>query len=321
MSMLIGVASYLAPEKLRRTLETIREMTTGEWVCAIVHNESPEPENDWAVKVAAEAIHNDGRFCMISQPNSGYCGAVNTLIDYALQPWAEAHKLLDVDVIVSCDNDIEIRTRGWNEHMEAVLRDNPECGWVFPGDGHYSLENGRYRECLWHAGYCWMMSMKAREAVEFREVEMFNPNYLRAGYFNAKLGHHEEVDWATRLRLAGFTTACLPSVDVLHHETATQGDEAQHKPGGRIHDGVVRWMNHWNDRYVGNSIKYSMTAYDPRALRYTDWSVNALYLERMTLANFPNWNANPREVYIPGVGNMDAIEVLKPTGCYRGRAI
>ena len=80
-------------------------------------------------------------------------------------------------------------------------------------------------------------------------------------------------------------------------------------------------MNKWNRYFCGDDLKYSMAAYDPRALRYTDWPPCALYLERMTLAKFPGWNKNPRSVPVPGVGPMDVIEVLKPTGCYRGRAI
>jgi hypothetical protein len=135
------------------------------------------------------------------------------------------------------------------------------------------------------------------------------------------LGHHEEVDYMIRMRLDGWRIACVPEVQVLHHETATRGDEAVHKPGGRIHDGVVRWMNKWNRYFCGDDLAYSMTAYDPRALRYTDWPPCALYLERMVQHHFPNVNATPRKVAVPGVGVMDAIEVLKPEGPYVGRAI
>jgi hypothetical protein len=120
--------------------------------------------------------------------------------------------------------------------------------------------------------------------------------------------------------MAGYQIACIPEVDVKHHETATQ-DEAAHKPGGRIHDGVVRWMNKWNRYFCGDALKYSMTEYDPRALRYTDWPPCALYLERMTLHWHSDWNRDPRKVMIPGVGLMDAVEVLKPAGPYKGRAI
>jgi GT2 family glycosyltransferase len=165
--------------------------------------------------------------------------------------------------------------------------------------------------------------MKARAVMEKREEAMFLPSYIWAGYMNRNLGHHEEVEYMTRLRLAGFTTACLPHVDVFHHENSTQS-EASAK---RIHAGVVRWMNFSNKYFSGDGLKYpnpdpdSGEGYDPRTLRFTDWNVNALYLERMTLALFPDWNSNPRTVNVPGVGEMDAVEILKPKGCYVGRAI
>ena len=85
-------------------------------------------------------------------------------------------------------------------------------------------------------------------------------------------------------------------------------------------------MKKWNRYFVGDALTYpnpdpdSGEVYDLRALRYTDWSPNALYLERWTLAQFPDWNANPRSV-VTNAGLMDAIEVLKPSGHYKGRAI
>ena len=125
-----------------------------------------------------------------------------------------------------------------------------------------------------------------------------------------------------RLRLAGYQIACDPAVKVLHHESSTQSPES----AKRIHAGVVRWMNKWNRYFCGDALKYpnpdpdSGEGYDPRALRYTDWPPCALYLERWTLAQFPGLNATP-EVVQTTAGPMDAIKVLKPTNCYRERAI
>ena len=85
-------------------------------------------------------------------------------------------------------------------------------------------------------------------------------------------------------------------------------------------------MNKWNRYFLGEALKYpnpdpdSGEGYDPRALRYTDWPPCALYLERWTLAQFPHWNAAPETVET-SAGPMDAIKILKPKGCYIGRAI
>jgi hypothetical protein len=147
-------------------------------------------------------------------------------------------------------------------------------------------------------------------------------NHSTAHGMDTSLGHHEEVDLMIRLRLAGYRIACDPGVNILHHSTATSSPEAQK----RIHAGVVRWMNKWNRYFCGDSFKYpnpdpdSGEGYDPRSLRYTDWPPNALYLERWTLAQFPEWNSEP-EVVQTSAGPMDAIKILKPTGCYKGRAI
>jgi hypothetical protein len=142
------------------------------------------------------------------------------------------------------------------------------------------------------------------------------------------LGHHEEVDLMVRLRLAGYQIACDPGVNVLHHESSTQSPESAQ----RIHSGVVRFINKWNRYFCGDILKYpnpemgpwvgeeKREHYDPRFLRYTDWPPCALYLERWVLSQFPQLNATP-EVIQTSAGPMDAIKVLKPTNCYRERAI
>lgn len=136
------------------------------------------------------------------------------------------------------------------------------------------------------------------------------------------LGHHEEVDQAIRLRLAGYLIACDPNVHIIHHETSTQSPES----AKRIHAGVVRFMNKWEKYFVGNSVKHpnpdpdSGEGYDPRFIRYTDWNVNSLYLERWILSQFPDLNANPETIQT-SAGPMDVIKILKPAGCYKGRAI
>lgn len=321
----IGVASYGSPEKLRVTLETIRRKTTAaNWRCFVIDN----PYNgdiltkDDTTRAIMSFVDTDKRFVPMCLPeNIGYAGAVNKLLELA-----------ETDYIAYFDNDIEILTPGWDEHFMQVLDANPECGWVFPGAGHYGFHNGRYHECLWSAGYAWML----RRSVFQRPfgsgqttIGDITPLAKDPALFDTTLGHHEEVDYMIRMRLAGFNVGCCPQVSILHHETSTRSPESEK----RIHDGVVRWMNKWNRYFCGDVLKYSMTEYDPRALRYTDWPPCALYLERMTLHYFPRMNREPEQfadelrpldvhtVSVPGVGEMDAVRVLKPKGPYRGRAI
>lgn len=315
-----GVCSYRNPEKLAACLASIAAYSTTDWRCLIVHNPSGDEEGSKAGDVAAKFARLDDRVSVeYLQSNIGYAGAVNRIAERAETPY-----------FAYLDNDTEILTPGWDERLCAVMDLSQKIGQVFPGAGHYGFHNGLYHECLWNAGYAWV---QRKGAVE-KESEFWQQDYpgtIQPSFMDEHLGHHEEVDWMIRLRLAGYLIACDPGVNILHHQTATSSPESQK----RIHAGVVRWMNKWNRYFCGEVFKYpdpdqefdpttghfaSGEGYDPLALRYTDWPPCALYLERWILAQFPDWNQSPRVVQTTA-GKMDVIEILKPTGCYKGRAI
>jgi GT2 family glycosyltransferase len=307
----IGVASYRNPDKLRKTLESIEAMSHTDWRCFIVHNDSSDDADLAASKVMQQAARSNQRFVPFwMHANLGYAGAVNKLFELAETPY-----------VLYLDNDVEILTPGWDERFCQILDRFPEVGQVFPGAGHYGFHNGRYHECLWNAGYAWALRYEAADRVA-TDIVGHRLSGGIAPVMDPTLGHHEEVDLMIRLRLAGYQIACDPGVNVLHHESSTQSPES----AKRIHAGVVRWMNKWNKYFCGDALRYpnpdpnSGEGYDPRALRYTDWPPCALYLERWALAQFPKLNATP-EVIQTSAGPMDAIKVLKPTNCYRERAI
>ena len=294
----IGVASYRNPVKLRATLESIEKHTHSDWRCFVVHNPSDDIEGNTAAGIIRQAHFSNSRIVPVwPAENLRYAGAVNKIFDLAETPY-----------VAYLDNDIEVLTPGWDERLCAILDKHAEVAQVFPGEGHYGFHNGTYHECLWSAGFAWVMRRIRISAIP--------------GPMDISLGHHEEVDLMIRLRLAGYQIACDPGVSILHHQSSTS-DPASAK---RIHAGVVRWMEKWNRYFCGDILKYpnpdpdSGEGYDPRSLRYTDWPPCALYLERWALAQFPNLNAAPRTV-LTSAGEMDAIEVLKPKGCYVGRAI
>lgn len=307
-----GICAYRDAVKLRRAVDQFRKHTVSGWRLLIVDNPADGSETRPLIQsLAAEDPRIVPRFM---DANVGYAGAVNEILGWAETPY-----------VGYLDHDAYVQTPGWDVKLADVMDAHGEVGWMFPGAGHYGFQQNGYQECLWSAGFCWVLRRVAMQDLADKNITgtLMVDEYLpfHPGGFDGSLGHHEEVDYMIRLRLAGWRIGCCPEVLVRHDETATRADGADHKPGGRIHDGVVRWMNKWNRYFCGDSLQYSMTAYDPRALRYTDWPPCALYLERMTLARFPEWNRAPRVVQVPGVGVMDAVEVLKPTGCYRGRAI
>jgi GT2 family glycosyltransferase len=299
----IGVCSYRNPEKLRRCLKSIADMSTTQFHCMVVHNPSADTEGHDALEVAHSFANWDARFSVEElRENVGYAGAVNRIAHWVTTPY-----------FAYLDNDTEILTPGWDEKLCAVMDLDPKIGQVFPGAGHYGFHNGQYHECLWNAGYAWVLRRAAARCKGVQGV----PDLM-----DVTLGHHEEVDLMIRLRLAGYRIACSPEVQIEHHCTATNSPASDK----RIHAGVVRWMNKYTKYFCGDDIKRpnpdpdSGEGYDPRCLRYTDWPPCTLYLERWTLAQFPEWNASPRVVQT-SAGPMDAIEILKPTGCYKGRAI
>jgi len=292
----------MAPDKLRVTLTSLLAKTREFKYILVIHN--PTPNDQPTRDVIEEFQKASPKVHMIEMhKNVGYVGAVNFLLENAATP-----------LIGYCDNDVEFLTQDWDVKFREVLL-NPEVGQVFPGAGHHGFFNGKYHECLWNAGYCWML--RKETLTKLKDCDNFHNRSAVPGGLDTSLGHHEEVDFMIRLRLSGFQIGCCPDVQVLHHETATRSKESEQ----RIHDGVVRWMNKWNRYFCGEQLKYSMTAYDPCALRYTDWHPCALYLERYTLHYFPDWNKNPKQVTFPGCGVMDAVEVIKPKGPYVGRAI
>lgn len=301
----IGIASYGNTEKLASTVDSIIKNSVTDWRLFITDNPQPDPGTRDLILSLTKG--NSRIVPIFLDFNRGYAGAVNELIRRVT---AET-QVERSEYIAYCDNDIEIHTPGWDETLCKILDDNPECAQVFPGAGHYGFFNGKYHECLWSAGFCWVLRPNLSKEVNFLTL------------MDNTLGHHEEVDLAIKLRLNGSTIGCDPGVQVTHHATATSSPES----AKRIHAGVVRWMNRWNRYFCGDILKYpnpdpdSGEGYDPRSLRYTDWHPDALFLERMTLHYFPDWNSNPRTVNVPGVGEMDVIEVLKPKGCYVGRAI
>lgn len=311
MKIDLGVASFKNPERLKATLASIEKQTSSEWRCFIIHN--PAPDDGETRDIIMQASHRNKQFVPVwLESNVGYAGAVNELM-----------RIAKTDYFAYCDNDVEILTPGWDGHFAQLLDDNSEVGQVFPGAGHYGFHNGRYHECLWNAGYCWMIRRAALDKMAEIDARHLMVAPADFGKMDTSLGHHEEVQAMVRLRMAGYQIGCIPDIQVIHHQSATSSPES----AKRIHRGVVNWMNSQNRYFCGEAFSYpnpdpdSGEGYDPRTLRYTDWPPVALYIERMTLAKFPDWNKSPRSVMVEGVGEMDVIEVLKPKGCYVGRAI
>lgn len=281
----IGICSYGAdPAKLMRAVESVKQHSVTDWRCFVIHNPSPGDER------TCEFITNaacDSRIVPVWMPeNVGYVGAVNELFRIATSEY-----------IAYMDFDAEVLTPGWDETLCGYLDRYHEIGIMFPNGGHMPVPRGAYTEILWAAGFCWVLSRMAQRKV---------------GLFDTDLGHHEEVDFATRLKLEGYKLACAPEVQVAHHETSTRSPESQE----RISAGVVRWLNKWAAYFGGKNLNY----HSPNVLRITDWNITALHAEDYFKLKLPGLNDDPQVVTIDGA-EYDLIRVPRPKGFYRTRII
>lgn len=333
--MLIGIASYRNADKLAAAIKSVQQHSVGEWRLCIVHN--PSHGDDDARMVIDKAVASDHRITSHLMPsNAGYSGAVNYLLACAEQS--------EETVVGYLDNDVQINSHGWNQLLQSILEQHSDVGIVFPGLGHKPLFEKKYAECFWNAGFCWCLRVSAINALRMIPsdwarfyygknqqipVEVpYDPKtgwcgpYRCNGYFDPVIGHHEEVDYQIRLRLAGYSIANCPGVNVIHHESTTRSAESE----TRIHDGVVRWMNKWNAYFVGGHADQTKalrcergtdTSYGEYMIQMDAWNVSGPYLNRFYAPHLPGLNANPEIRNIPNNGPVDLIRIPRPMQFYR----
>lgn len=283
----MGTASFNNPDKLDMSIQCMRDMSQSDWRFLVVDNASPDPGvREVIEKHAAEDARIVPRFL---DENLGYVGAVNTIL-----AWAETPNVAYID------NDAYILTPGWDMKMAEMHEANSELAMIFPNGGNYPIPRARYTEVLWGVGFCWMMK---------------RGRFLEIGGFDTEIGHQEEVDYQTRLRLAGWRMAADSSIQVNHDSFSSRNPAAQE----RINQGVINWVNKWNKYFTGQTNYHS-----PNVLRYEDWPTNAIYIEEFlqTRGEFAGLNDNPDTIFSPGLGReVDLVKVPRWQHLYRGRLV
>jgi GT2 family glycosyltransferase len=297
-SLDLGIAAYGNPSALERAVTSVRERSTTAWRLLIVCNRHPDDARARATfDVASRLAEGDPEriFTKVPSPhlstdglgiNVGYPGAVNEILH-----WAQT------EYVAYLDHDVTLHTAGWDETMTSVLDRFHEIGMLFPGWGPYPIDRGPYVEILWGVGCCWMIPRRI-----LRDI----------GLFDRDLGHHEEVDFATRVRLYGLKIAAAKDVSIHHAAEASSDPAAQE----RIAKGVEKWVNKWCLYFAGRGVTY----HSPNVIRHEDWQVNALYLEEFWKQQLPNLNAAPETVVVGGT-EYDLIKVPRLKGFYRHRVI
>lgn len=286
----IGLVAYGNYHGVDAALESMfRTMRTDFRVIVIV-NPHPKPDlNDRVREVLSKHFSGNlaGKLSISEMPeNLGYAGGVNEFL-----------KLATTEYIAYADHDAAFQTRGWDERMASMLDRHHEVGIVFPNGGHAPIPREDYTEILWGVGCAWMLTRLA---------------YSDVGPFDTTIGHHEEVDYITRIRLAGYKVVSIPDLMVSHEGTATSNPANME----RINRGIRNWVNKWCAYFCGKNVNY----HSDFVLRHEDWHPSALHMEQYFLHHLGQINANPEVITLNGV-EYDLIKVPRYKGFYRHRII
>ena len=281
----IGLVAYGNSRGIENALQSMKATMQTDYRALVVVN--PHPNAALNVEVAQALDRNPERLTVKVMPeNVGYAGGVNEILK-----WAET------EYIAYSDHDAMFHTPGWDERMASVLDRHHELGILFPNGGPAPIPRGDYTEILWGVGCAWMLTRLA---------------YADVGGFDTEIGHQEEVDVQTRIRLAGYKIGAIPEIGVSHAASSSSNPANLE----RINRGIRNWVNKWAAYFCGKNVGY----HSDFVLRHEDWGPSALHLEQFYLQRLGPINANPEEIMIDGV-EYDLIKVPRLKGFYRNRII
>ena len=283
----VGLVAYGNPEGITRAIYSLRATMQTDYRILVVVNPHPDENKDASTMAAVAQQLPQGRVEMKRMDtNVGYAGGVNEILR-----WAET------DYIAYSDHDASFNTPGWDERMCRLLDSKHEIGMLFPNGGAAMIPCGEYVEVLWGVGCAWVLTRLA---------------YADVGPFDTQLGHHEEVDYQTRVRLAGYLVASIPEISVSHEAFSSSNPASLE----RINRGVRAWVDKWAAYFGGKDVNY----HSKNVIRHTDWNVHALHMEKFFLMKLGPINMNPETISVDGA-EYDLIRVPRPKGYYRDRII
>lgn len=281
----IGIVAYGNPH-VTETMQSLYRTCTTDYRLIVVVNPHPDPARHEATVNAIRQVANDRVSITVMPENRGYAGGVNEFL-----------RLCSTEYMVYSDHDAAFRTKGWDERFAALLDRKHELGMLFPNGGAAMIPRPDYTEILWGVGCAWMLTRLA---------------YADVGGFDTEIGHQEEVDYQTRVRLAGYKIAALPDVHVSHAGLASSNPANME----RINRGIRNWVNKWCAYFCGKNVNY----HSDYVLRHEDWHPSALHMEQFWLMKLGQINANPEVIRVDGV-EYDLIKVPRLKGFYRNRII
>lgn len=130
------------------------------------------------------------------------------------------------EYLVKMDNDVEIHNYGWLEDMQEAIERKPTLGIV--GLKRKDLMENPYRNDAWKSTLEMLPPYKEARWMVIENVEhcmgtctMFNPNliYKIGGLMQPGMYGFDDTLASVRAKLAGFTNAFLPHIEIDHIDT------------------------------------------------------------------------------------------------------
>jgi GT2 family glycosyltransferase len=279
----IGLVAYGNAKGVEQALQSMKATMKTDYRVLVVVN--PHPNSALNTEVLQAIGRQPDRVDVrLMEQNVGYAGGVNEILK-----WAET------DYIAYSDHDAVFNTPGWDERMCQLLDRKHEIGMLFPNGGAAMIPRGEYTEILWGVGCAWVLTRLA---------------YADVGGFDTEIGHQEEVDFQTRIRLAGYLIAAIPEISVSHAASSSSNPANLE----RINRGVRNWVDKWCRYFCGKNVNYHST----NVWRHEDWPPSALHMERFFLSKLGPINENPEGIVVDGV-EYDLIKTPRLKGFYRHR--
>jgi glycosyltransferase involved in cell wall biosynthesis len=200
------IAAYNEADYVGAALTSVLRQTESDWEAVVVDDGS----TDETAEIVREFERRDPRIRLVSQPNKGLAGAINTGIEHSRAPYVG---LLDAD---------DLWMPRFVEVMSDALDQAPEAGFAYTDAYWFDLTTRRFRRALSMAPWnppedppgdpLEMLRLLVRANFIFGLATMRRSALDRIGNFDASLGSSEDYDMWMRMLANGYRAARPPGV-------------------------------------------------------------------------------------------------------------
>lgn len=272
MTIALCIPTYNARDKLERCVESVLRHTQRDAVRITIINDGSS--DDTAHYLDALHRHHPDISTINLEVNHFKCRPLNMALQQA-----------DSEFILFLDDDTEV-TPGWMEGLLAPITGQPRIGMVgakilFPDDRIFAAEHrvparlsiglpeidkgqrDYIRTCDALVGTCYLMRTELRETV---------------GWYDETLKWHEDIDYSTRARLAGYQLVYNGYVRIYHHHLNRESGDP------------VRNLKQFDDKWADTIHRFPLEdshiadklfARAFHAFEAKDWNASLDYIEQL----------------------------------------